>query len=340
MQVDISMNNEQLVEVYQGTDDKALQSDILGMLYMNNERLIRKIANRYAAYENIEDLMQEGGYFGLKNAVEMYDTEQEATFVTYAYQWIRSACRKYLDNCGTVLRYPVHKRNSVYKLSKITNSFLMEFNREPSDRELCSLLGISQVQLNQVKEDKARLRIRSLDKPLTEEVDSFTLGDTVADDHDCMEDIIDIEDNARLRSILRDELAALTPKEEEVIVKRYRDCMSLKEIGSNMGITAEGARHIESQAMRKLRKSTKLRQYREECISHAYCGTGLQRFLNTNTSSTERAAIELYEIGLRKYVNQLEKDISRIEKKYGIKLDEGYRQRKIEEYKKSHINIS
>lgn len=307
MHIDDEMTNEALVKFYQGASGKEEQSSIVGVLYDKNIKLVKKIASRYSRYETFDDLVQEG-YFGIKCAADMYDENQGATFATYAFTWLKQTMLRYIANSGSVIRQSTNKHYSVLKLSRVITDFVMEIGREPSDRELCSLLGINQVQLSQIRKDKVLLRVRSLDEPLVEEDGFFTLGDTVADDRDDLNDIITIQDNERLRLILWDEInVSLSETEEEVIKKRFQECKTLKEVGIDMGITTESVRVIEAHAMRKLRKDKVIMQYRDDYISHAYCGTGLQSFLNTGTSSTERTAIDLiYEKGLDDYIRHQE----------------------------------
>lgn len=331
------LSNEELVERYQNETDAAVKTELLGTLYNDNIQLIRKIANRYSRYSEydcFDDLVQEG-YFAIMHAADMYDPEQGA-FSTYAVIWLRQTFRRYIDTCGNGLRIPSNRRTTIFKLQKLINKHLMEFNREPSDAELCKLLDIDERQLERLRYDNTLLRLRSIDETITGESDSITVGETVADDRDDMNDIIEVDYNDRLKLILWDEVATLTKREEETVVLKFRDCMTYTEIGSNMGITSEAVRHLEANAMRKLRKSQRLKQYREDVISHAYSGSGLQNFLNTGTSSTEKAAIMLYEKGLNRYMQQLERDIARIEKKCGIKLDDAFRQKKIAEYEEAH----
>lgn len=327
MTATIDMTNEQLVKLYQETKSKTEKSDILGILFRKNHGLIYSIGQRYARYECIDDLVQES-YFGLTEAVERYDDTQGANFSTYCIYWLRQTMKRYLDNCGSCVRVPVHKSDQIYKLSQLTRNYQAAYGHDPTDKELCVLLGVDQRQLDKIRADKMRLRIRSLDETIPGLDEEITLGDAVADDHDHYEDIITIEYNNHLAHVLWSEVdAVLSPEEQEVIVKRFRNEMTLQEVGNEMNLTAEGVRHFQASAMRKLRRNTTLKQYSDDIISHAYSGTGLTSFLITNTSSTEKVALQLYE-------KQLDRDIKKIEKKHGITLDEGFRQERIAEYKR------
>ena len=325
MNINAESNNETLVKAFQEAPSLADRNEILGILYTKNIDLFRKIASRYSAYESMEDLIQEG-FFGLKTAAELYDQEQEASFATYAFQWIRQAMRRYLDNCGSCLRIPSDRKDTLIRYSKLCDRFMMKFDRLPSDLELMRILDVNEKQLERLKYDRACLKIRSLDKPLKGVDDeSITLGDTVEAEKDEIRDFIEIKDNEKLAFILWDEVDLLEPQQAEIIRKRYQGNATLEEVGKAMNLSPGKIRCIQAKAMRQLRKSKRIRLYADEYIASAYHCTGLSSFRNTGTSSTERTAIKAYE----KQIDNIDREIRRIENKYDVILDDGYKQIKV-----------
>ena len=65
------MSNEQLVLRIKAGENVA---DNMLQLWQQNKKFVASIAKKYAAYEEIEDLIQQG-YFGMCNAVNGYDPE-------------------------------------------------------------------------------------------------------------------------------------------------------------------------------------------------------------------------------------------------------------------------
>lgn len=80
------MSNKQLVLRIKAGENVA---DNMLQLWQQNQGFIRSIAKKYAAYEEIEDLIQQG-YFGMCNAVNGYDPENGVSFLHYASFWILS----------------------------------------------------------------------------------------------------------------------------------------------------------------------------------------------------------------------------------------------------------
>lgn len=283
------MSNEEIVLTYQRTENEEEKKELAGQIYHRNLSLIRKIAGKYSAYAENEDLEQEG-YFGIMTAADLYDHGAGATFASYAYLWIRASMRRYIDNGGSAVRIPSNRRNSIIKYGRLVSDYEKSLGRTPTDNELMKLLGIDRYKLEELKSDSYRLRIRSLDEPVGED---FTLGDTVPDGADFEENVIEVEDNKQLALILWAEVAELEEDEGQVIRKRFESALTLRETGEALGMTADKARLLQDHAIRKLRKSKRLKAYREDYIlSHAFYG-GLGRFNHTFTSATEKTAIDL-----------------------------------------------
>ncbi len=301
----LQLSNEELVEMFKNAP-KNEQGAILGLLYYKNTGLIKQIANKYTGYETIEDLMQES-FFGLREAAESYDSTQGSLFSSYAGIWIRQAMRRYIESSGSCIRYPNYKRGEVYKYSKILNNFYVEFGRKPTDHEVSKILNITIEKVKKIKEDKARFKIMSLDAAIkTDDDGELTVGDTIAGEEDIETEIIEIQDNERLRLLLWHEVESLPDDETIVIKKRYEDNLSCGETGSALGIDESQVKSIQAKALRKLRKSKIInRIYKEEFMySRAFTGTGLESFKRTQTSSTERVAIRIYEKECEKTVRR------------------------------------
>lgn len=104
------MTNEELIQSY-----KQGKSESLQLLLEQNKAFIYKVAKRFfTGRDNAidqEDLIQEG-YIGLIQAVEKYNEEIEAVFITYAYYWIYKAMHRFM--------YPT--RNKINNKSMQVNS--------------------------------------------------------------------------------------------------------------------------------------------------------------------------------------------------------------------------
>lgn len=284
------MENEQLVARIKADIDTA---ENMLALWQQNKGFIHQMAVKYSNYAEVEDLKQEA-YFGLCKAVEHYDADMNVAFINYAAFWIKQAMQRYIDNCGSVVRIPVGARGEILKYKKIANEYRKYYGCEPSDREMREFLGVSEGKLESIKKNVRMGQIQSLDEPLSEEGES-SLGATVSDGSHMEEDVIKRLDTAAMKRELWIEVKSLPTEQSEVIIKKFKNCLSLKDIGDNLGVSIEETRKIERNAMKNLRKpqkSKKFKLYFEQylsapCIHHV----SVSAFNRTWTSSTEKAAL-------------------------------------------------
>lgn len=283
-------SNEQLVTLIRAGEDEA---DNMLSLWQQNKGFIYKMAMKYRGYAEMDDLKQEG-YLGLCEAVRQYDPEQGVTFLHYATFWIRQYMQRYIDNCCQPIRIPVHAQDAVRRYKKAVREYRQYYVREPSESALCAILDVGQENLHIIQKNARIGQIRSLDEPLSDEVDSF-LVDVVSDDHDMEEDVIKRMDAAVMKEELWIAVDQLPDNLPGVLKKRYLDQMTLKEIGESMGVSASKARDMEHKAMRLLRlpnRCGRFRGYYEEYLEAGpILHVGVENFNRTWTSSVERKVL-------------------------------------------------
>lgn len=243
-------------EVRQGED--AFQE-----LVQSNFRLVISIAKKYMGHGvPMLDLIQEGN-LGLIRAAEKFDYRKGYKFSTYATWWIRQAVTRALADQGRTIRIPVHMKDRIQRLNRLSHELELELGRRPTPEEIADEVDLS---LSQVKLalDAAR-RPLSLEKPVGDEEDS-ELGDFIEGED--LPDPSEEVDLSLLSEEIEDLLSTLTPREARILTMRYglsggRE-YTLKEVGKKFGLTRERIRQIEQEALRKLRhprRSRRLRAY-------------------------------------------------------------------------------
>ena len=287
------MTNEALVASIRSGVDVAKN---MFKLWEQNQNFIAMIAARFQAYEDIEDLKQEG-YIGLCHAVEGYNLGEGVSFIYYAAFWIKQSMQRYIENCGAVVRIPTHTRQRLNKYRKLCRAFELHHGRKPTDREIGLFMGISQSEVEQLKKDAVMGQIGSLDKPVKGLEDSeLTVRDTIAGTDDVEGSVLDEIQRQQLKEVLWSVVDALPGTMPQVLKMRYQEGATLEAAGRSLGINREKARQYESKALRLLRlpyRSDKLRPflYSDGTYSRALKGCGVTRFNQTWTSSTEYVAL-------------------------------------------------
>ena len=116
-----------------------------------NLRLVVTIAKQFSNRGvALQDLIQEGT-LGLIHAVERYrgDDPSRAKFASYAAWWIKLHVSRAVGR-GSAIRLPARLPALIAEASRMRDTFTLQHAREPNDRELAALLGVSQSRLRLV----------------------------------------------------------------------------------------------------------------------------------------------------------------------------------------------
>jgi RNA polymerase primary sigma factor len=220
-------------------------------LVEGNLRLVMSITRNYTrAGVPLLDLIQEGN-LGLIRAVEKFDWRMGYKLSTYATWWIRQAVTRALADQGRTIRLPVHVADQVRKVMRARRLLSQKLNREPVLSELAKESGFT--------EAKVRDLLELIEDPLSLQTPvgdgESVYGDLVEDDN------ADLPEETTAESMRSRELAnaldRLNPRMRLVISRRFgldgQTPQTLEQVGSELGITRERVRQLESKALRELR---------------------------------------------------------------------------------------
>lgn len=292
------MTNEELVKlIHQGKD----VNENMELLYSQNKRFIRKIAMKFSNnQEDINDLMQEA-YFGLHEAVQRYDEAAGIMFITYASFWIKQSMARYFSRCKNAISLPGHLQRKIFQYQRFCKEYKKLHGEEPDDSIACKYLAIDLNKLNRFKKITRDIgTLESLDAQISD-TDDLLLKDSIASNVNIEDEVIDSLYEKSLKKelweIVKDNTSEI---ENDVISMRYKQNMTLQEIGDVKGLTRERIRQIETKGLRNLRKP-KVRRLLEERFEINYARSyrgGLTFFLNNWSSIVEDIAIKNIEAGL------------------------------------------
>ncbi len=190
--------------------------------------LVNKVAYRLLARlpANIElDDLKSAGVIGLIDAAEKFDASK-SNFRSYAEIRIRGAI---LDELRALDWVPRTVRQSKTNIERARRAVTARLGRPATDDELADELGLTPDEF--VVEDRAFLE---------------TVADPQAEDPETTR-----EENER-RVVLLDAMQQLDERSRLVVGLYYFEDMSLRDIGSILGVTASRISQIHSKAVREL----------------------------------------------------------------------------------------
>jgi RNA polymerase sigma-32 factor len=235
--------------VAEGGDGEALRR-----LVGSHLRYVIKIARRYRGWGlPMNELIQQGT-LGLVQAVRRFDPERGVRLSTYAMWSIRQSIQEHVLQSWSAVRLGTSnaQRMLALRVRQIADDLMMGGDGESADDRHATLAR----QFNATATEVARLawRMTGRDGSLDQMTESGVRPvDRLVSDLPSPEQVVG---EAGVQRVLHAALAALSPREQLVIRKRYLDDAkhTFEAIGRELGVSKDRARQLEANALAKLQE--------------------------------------------------------------------------------------
>ena len=220
----------------------ALIERFLPLVRYNAERVWAKLPDGV----DLNDLIS-AGVFGLMDAIEAFDLERGVKFETYCVPRIRGAM---LDELRTMDWVPRLVRSKASKLEAARKEAEAELGRPPSDNEIARKMGLPMEEYDKHKSEASAVNLVSLNKKWYE-TDSYKDVREI----DIIEDTKgeDPTDGIQKRDVMKLVTKALNRNERLIIILYYYEELTMKEIGTTLGLSESRVSQMHSSIVARLK---------------------------------------------------------------------------------------
>lgn len=228
----------------------------------SNLRFVISVARVYASNKNLLDLIDEGN-IGLIKAVDTFDVSMGNRFQTHAVYLIRQAINLYRQTDDKIVKKN-NESKTFHIISKMTNKFMQEFQREPTSEELKDYINKHYPNAG-IKDsaDVLTVKMSSIDEPVDSEDGDANIGNvnafnTYSASYNEYEGKSDLD---HIKSFVDNMMKDLSER-DRTIVKMYfgigqihNASVSVAEIADKLGLTQTRVRQIVEDSKEKMKEA-------------------------------------------------------------------------------------
>ena len=214
-------------------------------LIRGNLRLVLSIIQRFSNRgESMDDLFQVG-CIGLIKSIDNFNCDLDVRFSTYAVPMIIGEVRRYLRDNSSI-RVSRSMRDTAYRALQVKESFVREFQREPTIAEIAKALEMKKEEV--VFALDAILDPVSLYEPVWgEEGDALCVMDQVSDTRNT-------DDHWLEQIALKEAIEGLSERERKIIRLRFFEGRTQMEVAKEIHISQAQVSRLEKGALSQIRR--------------------------------------------------------------------------------------
>lgn len=213
----------------------------------SNLKLVLKILRKFKIPPNQEDDIFQVGSIGLLKAIKNFDTERNIKFSTYAFPMIYGEIQRYLrENNILKISRMIQERNK--EIMNFREEYLTKNFKEPNYIQIRKATGFSFEEIDIAL--KSKIKLGSLEQNIKNDKineNKATIKDFLADEKDLIKEWDNKESIEKAFTILKN-------REKEVIIMRFYENKTQKEISEKMKVSQAHVSRIEKLALKKMKE--------------------------------------------------------------------------------------
>ena len=241
----VVLTNEEIIELfkeYQNNHNLLAKEKLIN----GNLKLVLSILKKYSnRCDNLDDLFQIG-VIGLIKAIDNFDLSYGLKLSTYACPMISGEMRRYLRD-NNMLRVSRSLKDLAYRAIKMKEYLTNKLGYTPTYEEIAKNLNES--------ETDVLVAIESTYEPVSIYTPIYNDGGDTIYLFEQIEDKNNHDTSNKLA--LKNAINRLTKREKDILNKRYIIGKTQMEISNELGISQAQVSRVESNAIKRLKKTLK-----------------------------------------------------------------------------------
>ncbi|ERJ13607.1 RNA polymerase sporulation sigma factor SigG [Haloplasma contractile] len=236
------LKNTEMVKLFKQLQNEGDES-AREKLVFGNLRLVLSVLKRFNQRgENMDDLFQVG-CLGLIKAIDNFDLKHQVKFSTYAVPMIIGEIRRYLRDNSSI-RVSRSLKDIAYKVLQVRERFVTENQREPTEKEIATILEIDPIDVI--------LSLEAIQDPVSIYTPIYSDGgDTIHLIDQIQDDKNDYQTWSQ-NVMIENGLKKLESREKRIIYERYFLGKTQMEIADEIGISQAQVSRLEKNALKQM----------------------------------------------------------------------------------------
>ena len=224
-------------------------------LVMSHLRFVVYVAKSYSGYGLSEaDLIQEGNV-GLMKAVKRYNPEFGVRLVSFAVHWIKAEMHEFILKNWRIVKVATTKAQRKLFFNLRSSKKRLGWMNEQEVNHIAKELGVEPAHVR-LMEGRLSAQDDAFDGSAEDDEEAYSPSHYLHEPDQDPALIVETQDHSEFeRTKLRAAFSELDERAKEIVESRWLrdDKMTLHELATRFGISAERVRQLEQNAIKKLR---------------------------------------------------------------------------------------